>query len=141
MKFCRVFLFAMVAATFFLTPAEAAKIYNRYGMVLVEEGDGRYSIKDAKSYEALIGDPYLLPEALIPYEAEVPAYDAAAMEKVVPETIVFKKSVAGDDLPLMIYRSGRSNSPVVFLIHGGGWVSGSYNRKSSAICTQVRRSA
>ena len=126
MRSLRVLLLALVVSAFFLTPITAATIYNRYGMVLIEEGDGSYSIKDAQKYEALIGDPYLLPKALIPYEAKVPAYNNSAKEKIVPETLVYKKSVTGEDLPMMIYRSGRNNSPVVFLIHGGGWVAGSY---------------
>ncbi len=133
MKFLRVLLFTLIASVLSLTPMRAAKIYNRYGMVLVEGKDGRYTIKDAKAYEPLIGDPYQLPDALVPYEAEVPAYDKAAMEKVTPETVVYKKSVTGEDLPLMVYRAGRSNSPVVFLIHGGGWVSGSY-KGAAAFC-------
>lgn len=82
MKFLRVLLFALIASVLSLTPMRAAKIYNRYGMVLVEGKDGRYTIKEAKAYEPLIGDPYQLPDALVPYEAEVPAYDKAAMEKV-----------------------------------------------------------
>ena len=133
MKYLRVVLLALVASTFLLTPVKAANIYNRYGMVLLKESDGSYTIKDAKAYEALTGDPYRLPKALVPYDAKVPAYSKTAMETVVPETIVYKKSVTGDDLPIMIYRSGRSNSPVVFLIHGGGWVSGSY-KGAAAFC-------
>ena len=126
MKSLRVLLAVLISSTFLFTPIKAQKIYNRYGMVLNKEGEGSYTIKDAKAYEALIGDPYLLPKALVPYDAKVPAYSKAAMKKVDAETIVYKKSVTGDDLPMMVYRSGRSNSPVVFLIHGGGWVSGSY---------------
>ena len=133
MKFLRILFIALVASGLFLTQAGAANIYNRYGMVLIEESEGRYTIKDAKAYEALIGDPYKLPKALVPYEAKVPAYSKAAMESVVPETFVYKKSVTGDDLPLMVYPSGKSNSPVVFYIHGGGWVSGNY-KAASAFC-------
>ena len=133
MKSLRVLLAVLISSTFLFTPIKAQKIYNRYGMVLNNESDGSYTIKDAKAYEALIGDPYLLPKALVPYDAKVPAYSKAAMKKVAAETIVYKKSVTGDDLPMMVYRSGRSNSPVVFLIHGGGWVSGSY-KGAEAFC-------
>lgn len=133
MKSLRVLLAVLISSTFLFTPIKAQKIYNRYGMVLNKEGEGSYTIKDAKAYEALIGDPYLLPKALVPYDAKVPAYSKAAMKKVAAETIVYKKSVTGDDLPMMVYRSGRSNSPVVFLIHGGGWVSGSY-KGAEAFC-------
>lgn len=133
MKFLKALLVASIASTFFLTPAKAEGIYNRYGMALVENSDGGYSIKNAKEYEALIGDPYRLPKALVPYESKVPAYNNAAMEKVVPETFVYKKSVTGDDLPLMVYRSGRHNSPVVFHIHGGAWYSGTY-KAAAAFC-------
>lgn len=126
MKSLRVLFLTLIASIIFLTPANAATIYNRYGMVLIEGSDGSYSIKDAKKYEALIGDPYQLPKALVPYLAKVPAYKKVAMETLVPESIVYKKSVTGEDLPMMVYRSGRNNSPVIFLIHGGGWVSGSY---------------
>ena len=133
MKTLRVLLLALIAWTLFPAPVEAANIYNRYGMVLIKESNGSYSIKDAKAYEELIGDPYRLPKALVPYEAKVPAYSKAAMETVVPETFVYKKCKNGDDLPLMVYRSGRDNSPVVFHIHGGSWVAGSYNA-AAAFC-------
>ncbi len=133
MKSLKILFLALAASTCLLTSAEAAKLYNRYGMGLVQGSDGSYTIKAAKAYEALIGDPYRLPKALVPYVPKVPAYSKSAMETVVPETIVYKKSVTGDDLPLMVYRSGKDNSPVVFIIHGGGWFSGSY-KGSSAFC-------
>ena len=133
MKALKVFLFAFVASTFFLAPVQAATPFNRYGMVLSQKPDGSYMIKDAQQYERLIGDPTRLPKALVPYEAKVPAYDKKAMETVVPENFVYKKSVTGADLPLLVYRSGRSNSPVVFFIHGGGWVIGSY-KSAAAFC-------
>lgn len=133
MKTLKLFLLTLFAAALFPTLVSAANIYNRYGMVLLQQSDGNYTIKDAQKYEPLIGDPYRLPKVLVPYEAKVPAYNNSAMETVVPETVVYKKSVTGDDLPLMIYRSGRDNSPVVFHIHGGGWVSGSYTG-AAAFC-------
>lgn len=130
MKSLRLFLFALiattVASTLFVTPVMAAKIYNRYGMTLNKESDGSYTINNAKAYEALIGDPYKLPQALVPYESKVPAYDKAVMETVATETIIYKKSVTGDDLPMIVYKSGKANAPVVFHIHGGGWVAGTY---------------
>lgn len=131
MKAIRVFLCALAAALLFLAPAQAAAVFNRYGMVLIPGSDGSYTIKDAKQYEPLTGDPYRLSKALVPYDAKVPAYDKTAMETIVPEEFVYKKSVNGADLPLLVYRSGRSNSPVVFFIHGGGWVTGSYKGSAS----------
>ena len=133
MKSMKAILFALIVFLSFLTPARAAGVYNRYGMVLIQESDGSYKIKNAKEFEALIGDPYQLPDALVPYEAKVPAYSKAAQKAVKPESIVYKKSVSGEDLPMMIYRSGKSKSPVVFLIHGGGWVAGSY-KGATAFC-------
>lgn len=138
MKTLRVLLFALVASTIAsalcLTSAEAATtIYNRYGMALAQEADGSYTIKNAQAYVPLIGDPYKLPKALVPYEAKVPSYSKEAMETVHGETIIYKKSVTGDDLPLMLYRSGKDKSPVVFHIHGGGWVAGTY-KAAAAFC-------
>ncbi len=126
MKSLRVLLFALIAFIFILMPLEAATIKNRYGMTLVEESDGSYTIKDAKKIEALIGDPYRLPKALVPYETKISVYDQASIDTVVPEDLVYKESVTGQDLHIMVYRSGRSNAPVAFYIHGGAWAKGSY---------------
>ena len=136
MKPLRILLCAIAAATIastLLLPAQTANIYNRYGMALVQESDGSYTIKNAEAYVPLIGDPYRLPKALDPYKASVPAYKKAIMETVSSETIIYKKSVTGDDLPMMVYRSGKENSPVVFHIHGGGWVAGTY-KAAAAFC-------
>lgn len=133
MKQLKAALIALIFSTFFLTPSNAANIYNRYGMALNKEKDGSYTIKNTEAYIALIGDPYRLPKALVPYEPKIKAYSKTAMETVVPETYIYKKSVTGDDLPLMVYRSGKNDSPVVFFIHGGGWVAGSY-KGSAAFC-------
>ena len=126
MKTLRILLFALIAVAFSLMPTKAANINNRYGMVLIKESDGSYTIRDAKKIEALIGDPYRLPKALVPYEAKISVYDQASIDAIVPEDIVYKKSVTGDDLHIMVYRSGKSNSPVAFYIHGGAWARGSY---------------
>ena len=130
MKPLRLFLFAFIASTLFLTPIKAQNIRNRYAMGLAEDGNGGYTIKNAQAYEKMIGrDPYRLPKALVPYKrppVRIFEKAAAEMEKIVPETLVYKKNVAGEDLPMMVYRSGKSNSPVVFFIHGGGWVQGTY---------------
>ena len=131
MKSRKVLLFALIAFTFILMSHEAAAIRNRYGMTLVEESDGSYTIKDAKKIEALIGDPYRLPKALVPYEAKISVYDQASIDTVVPEDLVYKESVTGQDLHIMVYRSGRSNAPVAFYIHGGAWAKGSYKGLSS----------
>lgn len=133
MKSLRVLLFAAVAFTLFLMPNEATAIRNRYGMTLIEESDGSYTIKDAKRIEALIGDPYRLPKALVPYEAKISVYDPASVEAIVPEDLVYKESVTGQDLHIVVYRSGRSNAPVAFYIHGGAWAKGSY-KGLSAFC-------
>ena len=133
MKSLRVLLFAAVAFTLFLMPNEATAIRNRYGMTLVEKSDGSYTIKDAKKIEALIGDPYRLPKALVPYEAKISVYDPASVEAIVPEDLVYKESVTGQDLHIVVYRSGRSNAPVAFYIHGGAWAKGSY-KGLSAFC-------
>ena len=60
--------------SFFLLPDRAAAIGNRYGMTLVKGSDGSYIIRDAKKIEALIGDPYRLPKALVPYESSSKRY-------------------------------------------------------------------
>ena len=133
MKSLRVLLFAAVAFTLFLMPNEATAIRNRYGVTLIEESDGSYTIKDAKKIEALIGDPYRLPKALVPYEAKISVYDPASVETIVPEDLVYKESVTGQDLHIVVYRSGRSNAPVAFYIHGGAWAKGSY-KGLSAFC-------
>ena len=133
MKSLRILLYALIAFTFFLLPDRAAAIGNRYGMTLVEGSDGSYIIRDAKKIEALIGDPYRLPKALVPYESKISVYDQASVDKIVPEDIVYKKSVTGQDLHLVVYRSGKSNSPVAFYIHGGAWARGSY-KGLSAFC-------
>ena len=134
MKTLKVFLLALAASLCFLSPAmAAAKIYNRYGMALVKESDGSYTLKDAKAIEKWIGDPYRLSDVLIPYKPKVKAYSKEIMDTVVPETFVYKKSATGEDLPIMVYRAARSNAPVVFHIHGGGWVSGSY-KAAAAFC-------
>ena len=52
------------------------------------------------------------------------------MKTVAVETHIYKKGAGGKKLPLLVYRSGQSNSPVVFLIHGGAWVAGSYKAAS-----------
>ena len=129
MRNLRVLLLAFIASTFLLAPMKAAP-HNRYGMVLVQGNDGSYTIKNAKAYEALIGDPYRLPKALVPYTATVKAYDKAAMKTVAVKTHIYKKGAGGKKLPLLVYRSGQSDSPVVFLIHGGAWVAGSYKAAS-----------
>ena len=126
MKSLRVLLCALIASAFIGVPAGAAGISNRYGMALSQQADGSYTIKSAKAYVPFIGDPNLLPDALVPYVAKVPAFDKASMKKVVGESIVYKKSVSGQDLPLMVYRTERKNAPVVFFIHGGAWIRGSY---------------
>ena len=131
MKSPKVLLFALIAFTFILMSHEAAAIRNRYGMTLVEESDGSYTIKDVKKIEALIGDPYRLPKALVPYEAKISVYDQASIDTVVPEDRVYKESVTGQDLHIVVYRSGRSNAPVAFYIHGGAWAKGSYKGLSS----------
>ena len=74
MKSLRVLLCALIAFSLFLMPDQAAAISNRYGMVLTEESDGSYTIRDAKKIEALIGDPYRLPKALVPYESSSRRY-------------------------------------------------------------------
>ena len=91
MKSLRILLCAIAAATIastLLLPAQTANIYNRYGMALVQESDGSYTIKNAEAYVPLIGDPYRLPKALVPYKASVPAYKKAIMETVSSETII-----------------------------------------------------
>ena len=98
MKSLRVFLFALIAFPLFLLPGRAASISNRYGMVLTEESDGSYTIRDAKKIEALIGNPYRLPKALVPFEPKISVLDRASMDSVVPEDIVYKKGVTGEDL-------------------------------------------
>ena len=95
MKSLRILLYALIAFTFFLLPDRAAAIGNRYGMTLVKGSDGSYTIRDAKKIEALIGDPYRLPKALVPYESKISVYDQASVDKIVPEDIVYKKSVTG----------------------------------------------
>ena len=122
---------ALFASIVFMTPAMAQKVYNRYGMALAKGDDGTYTIKTAEAYEAYIGNPYLLPDALVPYVAEIKVYDEVAMKEVVPESIVYKKGVSGTDLPLMVYKSARDNAPIVFFIHGGGWRTGTYKGSSS----------
>ena len=74
MKSLRILLYALIAFTFFLLPDRAAAIGNRYGMTLVKGSDGSYTIRDAKKIEALIGDPYRLPKALVPYESSSKRY-------------------------------------------------------------------
>ena len=133
MKSLRILLFALTASAFFMMPDKASAISNRYGMVLIEKSDGSYTIRDARKIEALIGDPYRLPKALVPYESKISVYDQASIDRIVPEDIVYKKSVTGDDLHIMVYRSGRNNSPVAFYIHGGAWAKGSY-KGLSAFC-------
>ena len=133
MKYLKVLILALAATTLFLAPLQAAKIYNRYGMALVQEKDGSYTLRDAKAIEALIGDPYRLSKVCVPFKPKVRAYSKEAMDTVVPETVVYKKGLTGEDLPMMVYRAARDHAPVVFHIHGGGWVSGSYTA-AAAFC-------
>ena len=74
MKSLRILLFALTASAFFMMSDKAAAISNRYGMVLIEKSDGSYTIRDARKIEALIGDPYRLPKALVPYESSSKRY-------------------------------------------------------------------
>lgn len=131
MKTLRVLLCLLVASSFILAPAYAAKsVRNRYGMPLVKGKDGSYSIRNAKSYEPFIGDPNRLPDALVPYRVHIDLFDMPAKGSIPTETIEYKKDIAGNGLPLMVYQSGRKNAPVVFFIHGGGWVHGKYTSTS-----------
>ncbi len=131
MKSLRVLLFALTASVLFLAPLRAENFRNRYGMPLVKESDGSYIIPNAKAYEAVIGDPNRLPKALVPYKSKNRPLRNTEKDKILPEDLVYKKSISGKDLPMRIYRSGQSNSPVVFFIHGGGWIKGTYTASAS----------
>ena len=133
MKILKNLILALSASLVFLAPAMARSECNRYGMALNKEADGTYTIKSAKAYGPYIGDPYQLPDALVPYRPKMTAFDKASIENVVAEEIVYKKSVSGKDLPLLLYRSSQKKAPVVFFIHGGAWISGSY-KSSASFC-------
>lgn len=109
-----------------------AKSFNRYGMKLVEKG-GKTCVADSATFDKIGIKWRTLPAVLTPYKPENTVFDKKSVSSVVPDTLIYKKNVAGQELPLLVYHSGAQNAPVVFLIHGGGWISGSF-KASSAFC-------
>ncbi|MBQ0080349.1 MAG: alpha/beta hydrolase [Alistipes sp.] len=101
---------------------------NKYGMKLK---DGK--IEGVARYKAIGIDAQSLPDALLPYKEKFPCLDKASLTSVVPEDIVYKRGRDGSELHILFFRAQTDNkkAPVVFQIHGGSWVHGSYSAKGT----------
>lgn len=105
----------------------AATEYNKYGMKLKVNEDGQYSVAGAGAYKKIAGiNVKKLPDVLEPYKAKITCYDKASIKTVETEDVIYKTTKFGQEMHLMIYKSEQPFAPVVFYIHGGGWVAGSY---------------
>lgn len=104
-----------------------------YGMGLQKAGKSNYTVKNLHQYDKYIADPLMLPDVLVPYKPTITAFDENSLKNVIPDTIAYKTNAAGKKLTILVYKSNMEKAPVVFHIHGGGWVSGS-NKGLAQFC-------
>lgn len=120
------FLLILSALLLSVTPLYAQT--NKYGMKLK---DGK--IESLNRYKAIGIDPESLPDVLVPYKEKYTCLDQESQTSVVPEDMVYKKGKDGSELHILFFRAKTDGkkAPVVFQIHGGSWVKGSYAAKGS----------
>ncbi len=109
--------------------ARAQEVTNRYSMKLEVNGDGTYSLINAKRYAAIV-DLDKIPDLLVPYTYSFDRLKASDYSKVETREFVYK-SYPDYELKLQVDMAV-SDTPAPFMvyIHGGGWARGTFSSNS-----------
>lgn len=121
------FLFLLAAATIALSVnAQTQKLSNRYGMKLTDNGDGTYSLLNAKKYLPFAHvDVDTIPDVYNLYTYTPDRLQSRDYKGVRTEDIIFKKTDTYECKLTVDYAENVSApAPFMIYIHGGGWQRG-----------------
>ncbi len=113
--------------------AQQKQITNRYAMKMNDNGDGTYSLQQAKKY-ARIMDVNTIPDVYVPYTHVNNRLTSKLYKGVETQDIVYKKYQDYELILTVDKAESAEPTPFMIYVHGGGWARG--NNGSSRSLSQ-----